>query len=381
MNKIPYGRQDITKEDEVAVLAALRGDFLTQGPHVEQFEELFAEYVGSKYAVAVTNGTAALHLAALSLGVSKGDRVIVPANTFVASANCILYCGGEVEFVDIDEKTFCIDPQKLEDMLKSKPAGYYKGVIPVDFAGYPVNLEELRSIANRYGIWILEDACHAPGAAFKTSTGTWSKSGSGEWADIAIFSFHPVKHIACGEGGMITTNNKSLYDRVKKLRTHGITRDKTEMLSSDGPWYYEMQELGFNYRISDILCALGSSQLKSASIKLNRRNEIALTYNNLFQNMNLKTPWVNQEIKHAFHLYVIQVENRKKVFEGLMENNIYPQVHYIPVYDQPFYKKRYGQQKLEKTSAYYERCLSLPMFPQLLDDQVEYVVKTVGRYI
>jgi UDP-4-amino-4,6-dideoxy-N-acetyl-beta-L-altrosamine transaminase len=376
---INYGRHFITEEDEKAVLQALRGDFLTQGPFVEEFENAFAAYIGSKYAVAVTNGTAALHLAGLALKVKKGQRVIVPANTFVASANCILYCEGEVEFVDIDKQTLCIDLIKLEELLRSKPKGYFSGVIPVDFAGYPVNLEILKEIAVRHDLWILEDACHAPGAAFKTKAGKWSKSGSCDFADVAIFSFHPVKHIACGEGGMVTMNDPKIYEQVKKLRTHGITKNPTEMSHYEGSWYYEMQELGFNYRIPDILCALGNSQLKRAPEKLNRRKEIAQIYDSLLSGLNIKIPHRDSNVDHAFHLYVVEVENRGEVFEFLRKNKIFPQVHYKPVYDQPYYKNRYGEQCLEVTNKYYERCLSLPMYPELTNEQIKYIVSIISK--
>ena len=256
MNKlIPYGRQNITQEDLDAVAQALNGDYLTQGPIIKEFEENFANYVDAKFAVAVSNGTAALHLSALALSIQPGDKVITTSLTFAASANCIRYCGGEVVFVDIDPSTFLIDLEKVENLLRNVPSGTYKGIIPVDFAGRSVNLERCKKIADEFGLWILEDACHAPGASFIDSEGNIQKSGNGNFADLAIFSFHPVKHIATGEGGIITTNNESLYKKLLILRSHGITRDSSNFTNSivqaggsstdiEYPgWYMEMQEL------------------------------------------------------------------------------------------------------------------------------------------
>ncbi|MGZ3690418.1 MAG: aminotransferase class I/II-fold pyridoxal phosphate-dependent enzyme, partial [Pseudobdellovibrio sp.] len=228
METINYGKQDITQDDIDAVISALKSDFLTQGPLVQQFETDFAEMTGSTYAVAVINATAALHISALALGTKKGTRVLTSPNTFVASANCVRFCEGDVDFVDIDPLTLCMDLNKLEEKLKSSPKGTYQGVIPVSFAGYPVDTERIRRIADQYGLWIIEDAAHAPGAEFKNSKGTWIKTGSGEYADLTVFSFHPVKHLTTGEGGMITTRSKDLYEKLKLLRSHGITRDSSQ---------------------------------------------------------------------------------------------------------------------------------------------------------
>jgi hypothetical protein len=275
-SKIPYGRQNITQEDIDVVIESLQSDFLTQGPTISEFESRFANYVDAKYAIAVTNGTAALHLSALALSVKPGDKVITSSLTFAASANCIKYCGGDVHFIDIDPNTYLIDLDKVENLLKSVPKGTYTGIIPVDFAGRPVNLERCKKLADEYGLWIIEDACHAPGASFVDSNGTTQKSGNGSFADLAIFSFHPVKHIATGEGGMITTNDEKLYKKLLTLRTHGITREplnfKNSILEAGGNvndtiypgWYMEMQDLGYNYRITDFQCALGISQLQRA---------------------------------------------------------------------------------------------------------------------
>ncbi|HXA02859.1 MAG TPA: aminotransferase class I/II-fold pyridoxal phosphate-dependent enzyme, partial [Cytophagaceae bacterium] len=244
MKPIPYGRQHITDEDIEAVVKVLKSDFLTQGPAIGKFEKEFAEYIGCKYAIAVANGTAALHLSALALGVNEKSRVITTPITFAASANCILYCGGEIFFADIDPETALLDLNKVEEILQKNP-GTYQGIIPVDLAGYPIDLERLKVICEKHNLWIIEDACHAPGAYFTDSKGVKQKCGNCAYADLAIFSFHPVKHIATGEGGMITTNRKDLYDRLLLLRTHGITRDPALMEKNDGGWYMEMQELGY----------------------------------------------------------------------------------------------------------------------------------------
>ena len=280
---IPYGRQHITEEDISAVVDALKSDFLTQGPKIAEFENSFAKYIGSKYAVAVSNGTAALHLCALALNVNKSSRVITSPITFAASANCIRYCDGEVHFADIDEKTYLLDINKVRELLSKHPKGYFEGIIPIDFAGNAVNLEEFKKLANEFGCWIIEDACHAPGGYFIDSKGTKQNCGNSQFADLAIFSFHPVKHIACGEGGMITTNDEKLYNKLIKLRTHGITKDPNLMHNNDGGWYYEMQDLGYNYRITDFQAALGISQLKRADDGLTRRKEIAKIYSEAFK--------------------------------------------------------------------------------------------------
>jgi UDP-4-amino-4,6-dideoxy-N-acetyl-beta-L-altrosamine transaminase len=372
---IPYGRHSISVEDEQAVLNVLRGDFLTQGPAVDEFEKNFAKYVGAKYAVAVSNGTAALHLCALALNVGSGDRVLVATNTFCASANCIRYCGGEVEFVDIAADSYCIDLSILESKIKSKPKGHYRGVVVVDFAGYPVNLEAVNEIIRDHEMWIIEDSCHAPGGAFRDSSGNYQKCGNGKWADLAIFSFHPVKHIAAGEGGMVTTNNLELYNKLRILRTHGITKDPSQLKSNQGGWWYEMQELGYNYRMPDILCALGNSQLQRAEERLQKRKNIAAYYNRELSNVACQLPVVEESVEHAYHLYIVQLNNRKKVYDFLREAQIFTQVHYIPVHKQPYYVNRYGDASLEVAEKFYERALSLPMFPELTQEQLDFVIK------
>ena len=318
---IPYGKQNITEQDILAVTEALKGNFLTQGPTILKFEKLFADYIGCKYAVAVANGTAALHLNALALNVKPGDKVITTPITFAASANCIRYCGGDVVFADIDPETYLLDIAKVEALLNAAPKGTYQGIVPVDFAGRAVDLEAYRKLADAHGLWIIQDSCHSPGGYFIDSKGQKQNCGNGNFADLAIFSFHPVKHIATGEGGMITTNDEKLYKKLLELRTHGITRDTSifqnsvtfaagQEVSDDTAypgWYMEMQTLGYNYRFTDFQAALGISQLSRADQGLTRRKAIAEKYNERFSN--------NPSIKghsgfiegHAYHLYVIEI--------------------------------------------------------------------------
>lgn len=380
---IPYGRQSINDDDIKTVVETLKSDYLTQGPKIKEFEEKFAKYVGAKYAVAVNNATSALHLAATALGVKPGDKVIVTPMTFAASANCIRYCGGDVTFCDIDEETYLMDIKKLRDILEASPKGTYKGVVIVDFAGYPHNLEEFRSLCDEYSMWLIEDACHAPGAWFRDSHGKIQQSGNGVFADISIFSFHPVKHIATGEGGMATTNNPELYRKLCHYRTHGITKDPSFLQKNDGGWYYEMQDLGFNYRLTDFQAALGVSQLERADKGLESRQEIARKYDAAFSDIkDIKTPFRADDIYHAFHLYIIQVPDRKGLYDFLHENGIYAQVHYVPLHLMPYYRQ-FGNKPgdLPVVEEYYEHCLSLPMFPTLTDEEQDYVIENVKEYI
>lgn len=375
---IPYGKQNITEEDILEVANVLRSGYLTQGPKVEEFEAAFADYVGSQYAVAVSNGTAALHLSTLALGVAPGQKVITTPITFAATANSVLYAGGDVQFCDIDPKTYCLDLNRVEEALKRDTA--ISGIIPVDFAGLPVQIDSFRNLAEKYGVWILEDACHAPGASITDQSGVKQKVGNGNFADLTIFSFHPVKHIACGEGGMVTTNDHKLFEKLKTLRTHGITKEPSRMMSNDGGWYYEMQELGFNYRLSDILCALGTSQLSRASQALSRRQEIANRYNLELADLPLELPQVSEGAVHAYHLYVILTERRKELYEFLKAQNIFCQVHYLPVYRHPYYSIRYGSQSFPVSEDYYEKCLSLPMFHSLTDGEQGRVISAVRSF-
>jgi UDP-4-amino-4,6-dideoxy-N-acetyl-beta-L-altrosamine transaminase len=376
MNPIPYGRHFISDEDIQAVTRVLQSDFLTQGPAIASFEQAFANYVGAQYAVAVANGTAALHLCAIALGVNETSTVITTPITFAASGNCIRYCGGQIDFADIDPNTLLIDLDQLETKLKNSPKGKYSGVVAVDFAGRAVDLERLRKIADAHGLWIIEDACHAPGGFFTDSKNNQQLCGNGKFAEAAIFSFHPVKHIACGEGGMITTNDKKLYDKLMMLRTHGITKDPAKLKANDGGWYYEMQELGYNYRLTDFQAALGESQLKRADAGLKRRREIAQRYDQAFKNTGIKIFNHASDNGHAYHLYVVHVPNRKKVYDQLRELNIYTQVHYIPVHTLPYYSSLgFRNGMYPNAEAYYEGCLSLPMFATLTDDEQHYVIE------
>jgi UDP-4-amino-4,6-dideoxy-N-acetyl-beta-L-altrosamine transaminase len=381
MKPIPYGRQNITQEDINSVVEVLESDFLTQGPKISEFESSFAQYIGAQYAIAVNNGTAALHLSALALGVGKGKKIITTPNTFAATPNSILYCGGEVEFADIDSRTGLIDLDYVENLLKSSKSGTYSGIIPVDYAGYPVDLERTKILAEKYGLWIIEDACHAPGAYFFDSQGEKHSCGNGDFADLSIFSFHPVKHIATGEGGMITTNNEELYKKILKLRTHGITKDPEFLIENHGGWYYEMQELGYNYRITDFQAALGISQLQRADWGLKRRNEIAQKYNKAFSNTSVIIPELINDVYHAYHLYVIHVADRSGLYNYLKSENIISQVHYIPIHTFPYYQ-RLGWKKGDFPNAenFYNNCLSLPMFPSLTESEQKFVIEKVNNF-
>ena len=380
---LPYGRQNITEADIAAVAASLHADFLTQGPTVAEFEKQFAAYVGAQFAVAVSNGTAALHLCALALNVQPGQRVITTPLTFVASANCVRYCGGEVHFADIDPTTGLIDLANVQALLEAHPRGYFTGIIPVDFAGLAVNLEKARQLAAEHGLWIIEDSCHSPGGFFIDSQGREQRCGNGSFADLAIFSFHPVKHIATGEGGMITTNSERLYHRLLRLRTHGITRDPADLVHEpDGGWYMEMQELGYNYRLPDLNCALGLSQLARADEGLARRRQLAARYDVAFAQTPGLSVLAPGRAGHAYHLYVIQVTNRKELYDFLKTKQIFTQVHYIPVHRMPYYEGlgwRAGDFPLAE--AYYAHCLSIPLFPTLTDAEQDYVVACIKEFI
>lgn len=379
MNKIPYGRQNIQQDDLDAVIETLQADFLTQGPKVKEFEKAFAAYVGAKYAVAVSNATAGLHISALALDVSKGDRVITTPITFAATANCIRYCGAEVWFADIDPGTYLLSFEKTRTLIESKPKGFFKGIIPVDFAGLPVNLEKFRKLADEHGLFVIEDACHAPGGFFENSKGEKQMCGNGTYADCSVFSFHPVKHIACGEGGMVTTNNEELYQKLLMLRTHGITKEN--MSENHGGWFYEMQTLGFNYRLTDIQSALGITQLHKNNEGLVKRNEIAKKYKDAFQDI-IKFQELPRNTYNAHHLFVIEIEDRKGLYDYLRENGIYAQIHYIPVHTLPYYKTiGYGGADLSNAENYYNKCISLPMFPTLTKEEQEFVITNVFNYV
>jgi len=332
--KIPYGKQTIDKKDLIEVVKTLKSDFITTGPKIKEFEDKFSKYVGVKYSVAVSNGTAALHLACLAAGLKKDDELITTPMTFAASANCALYCGAKPIFVDITNQGL-INEKKIEKKITKKT----KIIIPVHYAGLPCNMEKIGKIAKKHNLIVIEDACHAVGSKYKDSN-----CGDCQYADMGIFSFHPVKHITTGEGGMITTNSKKLYNKLLKLRTHGITNNPNELISKkEGGWFYEMQDLGFNYRITDIQCALGVNQLRKIRKFVEKRREIANQYNLTFKNnSNVEIIKDEKDQFNAHHLYVIKLKNseiRRKLYDYLRTKNIFCQVHYIPVYWHPYYKK------------------------------------------
>lgn len=387
---IPYGRQNITQEDIDIVVEALKSDYLTQGPKILEFENAFAKYVGSKYAVAVANGTAALHLCTLALDVKKGQKVITTPITFAASANCVRYCDGEVVFADIDPETYLLDFDSVKSILEASPMGTYQGIIPVDFAGRAVDLEKFRKLADEYNLWIIEDSCHAPGGCFIDEKGNEQNCGNGNFADLAIFSFHPVKHIASGEGGMITTNNEELYQKLLMLRTHGIVKSNelyTNSIEFAGGkdtyplWYMEMQELGFNYRLTDFQAALGLSQLKRADEGLQRRREIAKTYYEAFKNKSFIKGQSGVVEGHAYHLYIIEVENRLELYNYLRTKNIFAQIHYIPCHLMPYYREfGWKEGDMPKAEKYYKHCISLPMYPNLTKQEQEFVIENIIKF-
>jgi UDP-4-amino-4,6-dideoxy-N-acetyl-beta-L-altrosamine transaminase len=380
---IPYGKQEITQNDIDAVVEALTSDFLTQGPKIIEFEESFAKYVNAKYAVAVSNGTAALHCATIALGVNKKSNILCSPNSFVASSNAVLFCGGKVTFSDINPENFCLDLDLLELKIKRAPLGTYTGIVVVDFAGYPVDTERLGNIAKTYNLWIIEDACHAPGASFINSEGNKINLGDNSYSDITVFSFHPVKHIACGEGGIITTNSEEIYHKLLLARSHGVTKKNMTTLSeSDGNWYYEMQELGYNYRITDIQCALGLSQLSRARDGVKKRQEVADFYNQALADLPILLPKVEEGKNHAYHLYVVRTNKRKELYEFLRTKDIYTQIHYIPICNHPYYKnsERVTQEEFPNASKYYSECLSLPMYPSIKEEELKEVVNALKEF-
>jgi len=379
MNSIPYGRQYIDQDDIDAVVSTLQSDFLTQGPIVKQFEDQFSAYIGAKHAVAVSNATAGLHLANLALGLKKGDRIITTPITFAATANSARYCGAEVWFADIDPNTYLLSLDSTRNLIESKPKGFFKGIIPVDFAGLPVNMEAFRALANEHDLWIIEDACHAPGGYFIDSKGKKQRCGNGSYANFGVFSFHPVKHIACGEGGMITTNSDELYHKLVTLRTHGIT--KAAMSKNHGGWFYEMQQLGFNYRLTDIQSALGITQLAKNHKGVERRNEIAKKYKSVFKD-KIKYQDLPQGFYNAHHLFVIEVEQRKALYDFLRTKNIFAQIHYIPIHTMPYYKQiGYEGADLKHAENYYSKCISLPMYPNLSETEQDYIINTIFEFL
>lgn len=375
---IPYGRQWIDEEDINAVVETLRGDYLTTGPKIKEFEEKLAQYVGAKYAVAISNGTAALHAACFVAGVKEGDEVITSPITFAASANCVLYMGAKPVFSDIDPKTYNIDPKDI----KRKITKNTKAIIPVHFTGQPCDMDEIFNIAREYDLTVIEDGAHALGAEYKGK-----KVGS--MGDMTTFSFHPVKHITTGEGGAITTDSEELYKKLLLFRTHGITRNSQEMINNEGPWYYEQQYLGYNYRITDFQSALGVSQLNKSDRFLNIRRQYIRQYNIAFEGLSeIITPYQLEGTDSSWHLYIIKLRlerlkcGRREIFEELLKRKIGVNVHYIPVYYHPFYKQLGYQKGLcPNAEELYERIITLPLFPGMEEEEIEYVISNVKEVI
>lgn len=367
---IPYGKQTIDQDDIQAVVDVLKSDFLTTGPKIAEFEQTVADYVGAKYAVAISNGTSALHAACFAAGIGPGDEVITTPLTFAASANCVLYCGGTPVFADVDPKTYNIDPEDIRRKITDRT----KAIIAVHLAGQPCDMDAIHSIAHEYGLIVIEDGAHALGSVYKGK-----KVGS--LSDMTTFSFHPVKPITTGEGGMIVTDNEEFYKKMALFRSHGITRDDSMMTRNDGPWFYQQFDLGYNYRITDIQCALGCSQMKKLDRFLARRKEIVARYNEAFADCdNIITPYQLSDTESGWHLYIVQVKNcdRRQVFEGMREKGIGVNVHYIPVYMHPYYQE-HGYENVHCANAdeIYSHIISLPLYPGLTSEQQDYVIDTL----
>lgn len=373
---LPYGRQHIDDEDIAAVVEVLRSDWLTTGPNVAAFESAFAEATGATEAVAISNGTAALHAAIYALDIGPGDEVIVSAMTFAASANGVVYQGGTPVFADVEPGTLLIDPQSVEEKITPRT----KAIVAVDYAGQPCDYDALQAIADRHGLALVDDACHAIG-------GTYKGRPVGSLADLNTFSLHPVKHITTGEGGVITTDDEALARRMRVFRNHGITTDHRQRAQA-GSWFYEMVDLGYNYRLTDFQCALGIRQLAKLPGWVERRQAIARHYDEAFASLSAVQPLaVRSNVSHAYHLYVIQLDlerlttDRAQVFDALRAEGIGVNVHYIPVHYHPYYREHFGTQRglCPATEAAYERILTLPMFPDMTDADIASVIEAVGR--
>lgn len=386
MKHIPYGHQHINKNDIQAVVDVLQSDWLTQGPVIEQFEQRVAAYCGAKYAVAVNSATSALHIACLAAGLGEGGRLWTSPNTFVASANCGLYCGAQVDFVDIDSRTYNMSGDKLTEKLAQaqKAKQLPKVIIPVHFSGQSCEMEQIGSLANQYGVTLIEDASHAIGGEYKGK-----KVGCCDYSDMAVFSFHPVKIITTGEGGMVLTNRDDLYEKLLLFRSHGITR-KADLMQEEphGPWYYEQVDLGYNYRMTDIQAALGVSQMDRIDEFVARRRQIVERYNKALQDLPLTLPWQHPDTFSAYHLYVICLETEKlrkthrQIFEELRASGIGVNVHYIPVHTQPYYR-RLGFKRGDFSAAenYYNRAISLPIYYSLTDAEQNYVMNKLKEVL
>lgn len=379
---IPYGRQNINDDDIDAVVSILRSDWLTQGPAVEKFERVIADYCHAKYAVAVNSATSALHISCLAAGLSQGDSLWTSPNTFVASANCALYCGANPDFVDINPCSYNLDADSLEKKLVSAQAQgkLPRIVVPVHFAGQPCEMEHIAVLADRFGFNVIEDASHALGGRYRGS-----KIGSCQYSSMTVFSFHPVKNITTGEGGMVLTNCSQVYDRLVRLRSHGITRNPAMMVSTScDPWYYEQIELGFNYRMTDFQAALGISQMNRLDEFIARRQHLAKRYDEGLQGLPIVLPWQNQDDYSAQHLYVIRIRNnsfglsRRDVFDRLRQSGINVNVHYIPVHTQPYYRQKGFQfGDFPQAEHYYSEALTLPLYTSLSENDQDYVIREV----
>lgn len=375
---LPYGKQFIDKDDIQAVLNVLKSDFLTTGPTIKQFEDQIAVYAEAKYAVAFSSGTAALHGACFAAGISDGDEVITTPMTFAASANCILYQGGVPVFADIKPDTYNIDPNSLKDKITNKT----KAIIPVHFTGQPAELDEILKIAQEFNLIIIEDAAHALGATYKNK-----KIGS--IGDMTMFSFHPVKHITTGEGGIITTNNEEYYQKLLQFRTHGITRDPGKLTENHGPWYYEMQFLGYNYRMTDIQAALGLSQLQKLDSFISKRKQYAAMYDEELKKLpEITLPTQLNYVDSSWHLYVIRLNllmlkaDRKEIFQALQKENIGVNVHYIPVHMQPFYRHMgYMLGICPQAEKLYTEFITLPLYSGMTEKDVKDVIKAMKKVV
>jgi len=381
MKVIPYGRQSIGRDDIRAVTRALASDFLTQGPKIKEFEASLCRYAGANYAVVVSSGTAALHLACLAAGLGAGDEAITSPNTFLATANAALYVGAKPVFADVNTNGN-IDLAQIEKKINAKT----RAILPVHFAGVPCDMPKIRTLAKKKKLIVIEDSCHALGAQYK-SDGRWIKVGSCLHSDMAAFSFHPVKHITTGEGGAILTNRKDLWEKLTRLREHGMTRDRSRFKNPDhGGWYYEMQELGYNYRLTDIQCALGISQMKKLSSFIKRRREIVASYHKAFSDNNyFDLPLEPEHARSAWHLYPVRLKDRflgkkKELFGALRKSGVYVQVHYIPVYLQPYYRKLgFRPGSCPAAEDHYRRTLSLPIYPKMTEKDQRLVISRVNQ--
>lgn len=383
---IYYGKQNINEDDIQSVIDVLKADFLTQGPAIEKFERTVAEYCGAKYAVAVTNATSALHIACKAAGLGHGDVLWTSPITFTASANCGRYCGADVDFVDIDDKTYNMSADILEEKLKQakKNGKLPKVVVPVHLAGQSCEMERIHALSKEYGFTVLEDASHATGADYKDT-----KVGSCKYSDMTVFSFHPVKIITTGEGGMVLTNSKDLYDKLCLYRSHGITRDADLMThEADGPWYYQQVELGYNYRMTDIQAALGTSQMQRLDEFVSRRRYLAARYNELLKGLPLCTPYQHPDTKPSWHIYVVRVDfdkvkkTKKQIFAEMKERGIVLNLHYIPVHTQPYYERLgHKPEECPVSLHYYKEAFTLPLYYSLTDEQQDDIVNALKEVL